>query len=183
LSRREGVTLFTTLLAAFETLLYRYTRHTDICVGTPVANRNHIETEGLIGFFVNTLVLRARFSETLTFKGLMSQMREVTLDAYAHQDMPFEMLVEKLQPERNLSYSPLFQVMFIMQMAPQDVILPQLQWSRIDNHGKTAKFDLTLAIVEETDGELNGVLEYSTDLFNEATIERLARHYETLLES
>ncbi len=181
LSRREGVTLFTTLLTAFGTLLYRYTRQSDICIGTPVANRNHIETEGLIGFFVNTLVLRARFSETLTFKGLLSQMQDVTLDAYAHQDVPFERLVEKLRPERNLSYTPLFQVMFILQIAPEGALLPELTLSRVDGLGKTSKFDLTLAMVEETDGELRGVLEYSTDLYEAATIGRLAGHYVELL--
>jgi len=173
LSRREGVTLFTTLLATFETLLYRYTGQSDICIGTPVANRNHIETESLIGFFVNTLVLRARFSETLTFKELLSQMRDVTLEAYAHQNVPFEMLVEELQPERNMSYSPLFQVMFALQNAPQ----VQLQLGELElavkgvGHG-SAKFDLTFAL-QEQEGVLQGQLEYRQDLFDAETIEAL----------
>jgi hypothetical protein len=116
LSQQEGVTLFMTLLAAFQTLLYRYTQQEDIAVGSPIANRNRSEIEGLIGFFVNSLVLRTNLSGNPTFRELLSRVREVALGAYAHQDLPFEKLVEELHPERNLSQNPLFQVVFACKM-------------------------------------------------------------------
>jgi amino acid adenylation domain-containing protein len=183
LSRREGATLFMTLLAAFSTLLYRYSGQRDILVGTPIANRNRAETESLIGFFVNTLIFRTRLSEQMTFRELLGQVREVALEAYAHQDLPFEKLVEELQPERSLSHSPVFQVMFDLQNAPmRDLELHGLRLTPLPFDSLMAKFDLVMT-VGETDGRLNGQLEYNTDLFDAATIERLGRHLERLLEA
>src|SRR5215213_7516873 len=176
LSRHENVTLFITLAAAFQTLLHRYTRQTDICLGVPIANRNRTETEALIGFFVNTLVLRTDLSEGPTFKELLRRVRETALEAYAHQDVPFEMLVEELQPERNLSHAPLFQVMFVLQNArDQKLELPGLRLVPLEMDSETAKFDLTFSLSEAEEG-LRGTIEYSTDLFNGETIERLAAH-------
>ncbi|HHH40712.1 MAG TPA: non-ribosomal peptide synthetase, partial [Chloroflexi bacterium] len=183
LSRREGVTLFMTLLAAFQTLLYRYTGQERINVGTPIANRNRAEVEGLIGFFVNTLVISTDLSGNPTFRELLQRVREVALGAYAHQDLPFEMLVDALQPERDLSRSPLFQVMFVLQNAPTATLeLPGLTMRLLETDSGTAKFDLTL-FVEETEEELRGSLEYNTDLFDGATIGRMLGHYRTLLEA
>jgi surfactin family lipopeptide synthetase A len=183
LSRREGATLFMTLLAAFSTLLYRYSGQRDILVGTPIANRNRAETESLIGFFVNTLIFRTRLSEQMTFRELLGQVREVAIEAYAHQDFPFEMLVEELQPERSLSHSPVFQVMLDLQNAPMhDLELHGLRLTPLPFDSLMAKFDLVMT-VSETDGRLNGQLEYNTDLFDAATIERLGRHLERLLEA
>jgi amino acid adenylation domain-containing protein len=183
LSRKQGVTLYMTLLAAFQTLLYRYTGQEDIVVGSPIANRNRQEIEGLIGFFVNTLALRTDLSGNPTFKQLLARVREVALGAYAHQDLPFEKLVEELRPERNLSRSPLFQVMFVLQNAPS--VTPGfegLSVTPVQLGRDTAKFDLTLSMREEAEG-LRGALEYSTDLFDGVTIERMIRHFQTLLES
>ncbi len=181
-SHREAVTLFMTLLAAFKTLLYRYTNQADILIGSPIANRNRKEIEGLIGFFVNTLVLRTDLSENPSFKELLRRIREITLDAYAHQDLPFEQLVEELQPERNLSYTPLFQVMFILQNAPMEVLkLPDLSLSPMEVETETAMFDLTVFLTETEQG-LMGVFEYNSDLFDAATIERMQAHFQTLLE-
>ena len=183
LSHREGATLFMTLLAAFSTLLYRYSGQRDILVGTPIANRNRAETEGLIGFFVNTLIFRTRLSEQMTFRELLGQVREVALEAYAHQDLPFEKLVEELQPERSLSHSPVFQVMLDLQNAPMhDLELHGLRLTPLPFDSLMAKFDLVMT-VGETDGRLSGQLEYNTDLFDAATIERLGRHLERLLEA
>src|SRR6185503_4349952 len=183
LSRREGATLFMTLLAAFATLLYRYSGQRDILVGTPIANRNRAETDGLIGFFVNTLIFRTRLSEQVTFRELLGQVREVALEAYAHQDLPFEKLVEELQPERSLSHAPVFQVMLDLQNAPMhDLELHGLRLTPLPFDSLMAKFDLVMT-VGETDGRLSGQLEYNTDLFDAATIERLARHLEHLLET
>ncbi|MHC0062944.1 non-ribosomal peptide synthase/polyketide synthase [Nostoc sp. UIC 10890] len=183
LSQQQGVTLFMTLLAAFDTLLYRYTGQSDILVGTPIANRNRSEIEGLIGFFVNTLVMRTDLSENPSFQNLLTRVREVALGAYAHQDLPFEMLVEVLQPERNLSHTPLFQVAFVIQNAPiSQVELTGLTISDLPIENVTAKFDLTLAM-ENTATGLLGLWEYNTDLFDASTIERLSGHFITLLSA
>ncbi|OKH59462.1 non-ribosomal peptide synthetase [Scytonema sp. HK-05] len=182
LSQKQGVTLFMTLLAAFQTLLYRYTDQTDICVGTPIANRNRRETEGLIGLFANTLVLRSNLSGNPSFSDLLSQVRKVALGAYAHQDTPFEQLVEQLQPQRSLSHTPLFQVMFTLQAPLSDLQFPGLTGSLLAAESTTAKFDLTL-VVENTSAGLMGVIEYSTDLFDAATITRMAQHYQSIVEA
>jgi amino acid adenylation domain-containing protein len=181
LSRQQGVTLFMTLLAAFDALLYRYTGSSDILVGTPIANRNRVEIEGLIGFFVNTLVMRTDLSDNPSFSQLLTRVREVTMDAYAHQDLPFEMLVEALQPERDLSHTPLFQVAFVLQNTPKSEIgMTGLTVTDLPPENTTAKFDLTLAMVNTDDG-LKGVWEYNTDLFESSTIERLSGHFLNLL--
>ncbi|WP_176560098.1 non-ribosomal peptide synthase/polyketide synthase [Brevibacillus dissolubilis] len=184
LSRQEGVTLYMTLLAAFKSLLYRYTSTEDIIVGTPVAGRNRQDIEGLIGFFVNTLALRTQMSGESTFLDVMSRVRETAFDAFSNQDVPFEKLVDELQLERSLSYSPLFQVMFSVQNAStgvreQDTISIQpLEFTA----NQTSKFDLSLTMIEGEDG-MQGVLEYSTDLFDTTTVERMAGHMSTLLTS
>ncbi len=182
LSKRAEVTLFMTLLAAFQTLLYRLSLQHDIVVGTPLAGRNRREIEGLIGFFVNTLVLRTDLSGSPSFEQLLGRVREVTLGAYTHQDLPFEQLVEILHPTRDLSYTPLFQVMFSLDENLVPVMeLPQLSISSYPVETNTAKFDLGLSI-ENTASGLIGVWEYNTDLFDEATIFRMAGHYQILLE-
>jgi amino acid adenylation domain-containing protein len=181
LSHQQGVTLFMTLLAAFDALLYRYTGSGDILVGTPIANRNRSEIEGLIGFFVNTLVMRTDLSDNPSFSQLLTRVREVTMDAYAHQDLPFEMLVEALQPERDLSHTPLFQVAFVLQNTPKsEIAMTGLTVTDLPPENTTAKFDLTLAMVNMDDG-LKGVWEYNTDLFESSTIERLSGHFLNLL--
>ncbi|MFS0516453.1 amino acid adenylation domain-containing protein [Nostoc sp. UIC 10607] len=181
LSQQQQSTLFMTLLAVFKTLLYRYTGSADIVVGTPIANRNRTEIEGLIGFFVNTLVLRTDISGNPTFEEILRRVREVALGAYAHQDLPFELLVETLQPQRNLSHTPLFQVMFVLQNAPMSALeLPGLTLSFLEDNSDTAKFDLTL-YMEETTAGMIGTLEYNTDLFDASTIQRMAGHLQTLL--
>ncbi|MEW6732307.1 MAG: amino acid adenylation domain-containing protein [Acidobacteriota bacterium] len=183
LSRKEGTTLFMTLLAAFQTLLYRYTGQPDIVVGTPIANRSRVELEGLIGFFVNTLVLRAELSEKLSFQQLLKQERKVALEAYAHQDLPFEKLVEVLQPERDMGHLPLCQVMFALQNMPASIMqLPDLTLKLLTTDIGIAKFDLTVFIIE-TDQQLKGSLEYNTDLFDDVTIARMLGQFQTLLEN
>ena len=183
LSRREGVTLFMTLFAAFSSFLYRYSGQRDMLIGTPIANRNRAETESLIGFFVNTLILRTRFSDEMTFRALLGQVRETALEAYAHQDLPFEKLVEELQPERTLSHSPLFQVMFHLQnVLTEGLSLTGLSLNPLEVESETAKFDLLLTMGESDEG-LAGRLNYNTDLFDAATITRMAKHFERLLEA
>ncbi|WP_148662958.1 non-ribosomal peptide synthetase, partial [Scytonema hofmannii] len=183
LSQEQGCTLFMTLLAAFDTLLYRYTGVADILVGSPIANRHRSEIEGLIGFFVNTLVLRADLSGNPSFNELLLRIRSMALSAYAHQDLPFEMLVEALQPERDLSHTPLFQVMFALQNAPTSVVdLTELTLSLLPVETATTKFDLTLSM-ENTPTGLVGEWEYNTDLFDGSTIERMSSHFVTLLEA
>ncbi|QIR37149.1 amino acid adenylation domain-containing protein [Tolypothrix sp. PCC 7910] len=182
LSQEQGCTLFMTLLAAYDTLLYRYTGQSDILVGTPIANRDRSEIEGLIGFFVNTLVMRSNLAGNPSFSELLTRVRETAMKAYAHQHLPFEMLVETLQPERDLSYTPLFQVMFALQNAPMSQIeLAGLTVTPLTAESSTAKFDLSLSMQNTADG-LIGVWEYSTDLFDARTIERMAGHFVTLLE-
>ncbi|MBE9224525.1 amino acid adenylation domain-containing protein [Phormidium sp. LEGE 05292] len=181
LSQKEEVTLFMTLLTAFQILLYRYTSQEDILVGSPIANRNRSEIEGLIGFFVNTLVLRTNLSGNPTFQQLLKRVRQVTWDAYDHQDLPLEKLVEELQPERDLSYNPLFQVMFVLQNAPNiDLKLSGLTLSFLRSENSTAMLDLTLDMYETPSG-LKGEFYYNTDLFDEATINRMAEHFGNLL--
>ncbi|HEX8852813.1 MAG TPA: AMP-binding protein, partial [Pyrinomonadaceae bacterium] len=183
LSRREGATLFMTLLAAFNALLSRYTEQEDILVGTAIANRPQVALEGLIGLFVNTLVLRTDLSENPSFRELLKRVRAVALGAYAHQEMPFEMLVRELQPERDVSRSPVFQVMFTLQNAPVGALeLPGLTLSNLPFDGGAAQFDLTLSIMESSRG-LSCSLGYNTDLFESETIERMLRHLRVLLEA
>jgi non-ribosomal peptide synthetase component F len=182
LSQREGVTMFMTLLAAWQLLLFRYSGQTDILVGTPIANRRHRQLEPLIGFFVNTLVLRTDLSGDPSVRELLRRVREVCLGGYAHQDVPFEMLVEELQPERSLSHSPLFQVAFALQNTPMpEIELDALSLSTLEVSNATAKFDLTLSMAETAEG-LTGVVEYNTDLFEPATIEHMLAHFHSLLE-
>jgi amino acid adenylation domain-containing protein len=188
LSRRQGVTLFMTMLAAWEVLLYRYSGHHDLTVGTPIAGRTRTETEGLIGFFVNTLVLRGDLNGRPSFTELLQRARHKTLEAYAHQDVPFERLVEELQPERSLSRSPLFHVMFVLQNAPtSELELGGVKLQLLNVESATAKFDLTLGLMERTgqqiEGEMLGSLEYSTDLFEKTSISRMIGHYQMLLDA
>jgi non-ribosomal peptide synthetase component F/acyl carrier protein len=182
-SQQSGSTLFITLLTAFYTLIHRYTGNEDIIIGSPIANRNRAEIEKLICFFVNTLALRVNLSGNPSFEELLQRVRQVSLDAYAHQDIPFEQLLEQLNIPRSLSYTPLFQIMFVLQNSPIKAIeISDLSWNPIDIPRKTAKFDLTLSITE-TDEQLIGSLEYNTDLFKPQTISRLAEHFQNLLEA
>jgi amino acid adenylation domain-containing protein len=182
LGRSENATPFMVLLAAFQTLLHRLTGQDDIAVGAPIAGRNRTEIEGLIGFFANTLVLRADLSGDPSFRDLLARTRRVALDAYAHQDAPFEKLVEELRPERSLSRPPLFQVMFGYQNTPAEIVeMPGLAVSRVRVDGGAAKFDLSLFLREEPEG-LSGSLEYNTDLFDDATAARMLGYFRTLLE-
>jgi amino acid adenylation domain-containing protein len=182
LSKQEGVTLFMTLLAAFKTLLYRYTGETYILVGSPIANRNRGEIENLIGSFVNTLVLRSNLSGDPIFRDFLKQVREVSLGAYAHQDLPFEKLVEEIQPERHLGHNPLFQVWFALHNQPMSALqLGDLVLTSLEVERNTSEFDLSLDIKIEEEG-LTGIIEYSTELFESATIARIAEHFHTLLD-
>lgn len=181
LSQQESCTLFMTFLAAFQVLLSRYAGTGDVVVGTPIANRDRPEIEGLIGFFVNTLVLRTDLLDNPSFRELLRRVRETTLGAYDHQDLPFDLLVEALNPQRDLSHTPLFQVMFVWQNAPMSAVeLSGLTWQAVETNNKTAKFDLTL-LMEETELGLRGALEYNTDLFDATTISRMAEHLQTIL--
>jgi amino acid adenylation domain-containing protein len=185
LSRRSGSTLFMVLLAAFKVLLFRYTGQMDIVIGTPIANRNRTELEDLIGFFVNTLALRTDLSGDPTFLEVLSRVKEVTLGAYEHQDLPFEKLVEELQPERKLEHHPIFQVLFALQNAPtlSETLGAGQAESLADAHEvstTTAKFDLSIFFRENAEGLMVGI-EYNTDLFDLLTIERMQRHFELLL--
>jgi hypothetical protein len=182
LSRREGVTLFMTLLAAFKVLLSSYSSADDIIVGTPLASRNRVELEGLIGLFANILVLRTDLSGNPSFQELLARVREVSLGAYAHQDIPFSMLVEELRPERNLTHLPLFQVMFTLQNALAPAIdLPDLKLSVLEVDIDAPNCDLTLKVTEMGD-ELKAVLQYNTDLFDAETMVHMLQRFEVLLE-
>ncbi|MEH2193603.1 MAG: amino acid adenylation domain-containing protein [Nostoc sp.] len=182
-SKQEEASLFMTLLAAFNTLLYRYTEQEDILIGTPIANRNRPEFEGMLGFFVNTLIIRTDLSNKPNFRELLSRVRDVTLSAYGHQDLPFEKLVEELRPKRDLRINPLFQVMFILQNTPMPAHeVSGLTLSPLDVDNGTAMLDILLSIVEY-EQELSGFLEYNTDLFDSVTIARLVTNFQTLLES
>jgi len=183
LSRAEGTTLFMTLLATFKTFLFRYSEQASVVVGTPIAGRTQVETEGLIGFFVNTLVLRTEVEAKLSFRELLGRVKEVALGAYAHQDVPFEKLVEEIEPKRSLSHTPLFQVMMSLQTTSTKT--PQmvgLQLTTLPAQNLSAKFDLTMVLID-TGGELSGSIEYNTDLFEAETIKRMAGHFQQLLRS
>lgn len=197
LSQKAGATLFMTMLAAFQTLLHRYTGQTDIAIGSPIANRHRSELEGLIGFLVNSLVLRTNLAGDPTFYELLERVRDVTLTAYTHQDLPFEKLVEELQPVRSLGQNPLFQVVFALQNTPMEQLeLPGLVLSPVDLETKTSRFDLELYVWkctdnfrnlwgkdwQNTDG-LRGVIVYNNNLFDSSTITALKQHFQTLLES
>ncbi|WP_456439958.1 amino acid adenylation domain-containing protein [Caldithrix abyssi] len=180
-SQKQGVTLFMTLLAAFQSLMHRYSGQDKILIGSPIANRNRSEIENLIGFFVNTLVFKAEFEHDLDFKTLVKQVRENTLQAYAHQDLPFEKLVEALQPERDMSHSPIFQVAFILQNMPSEQLkLKHITIESFPPENPTSKYDLTL-YTGQCDNRLVCFWEYNSDLFEEATIRRMMQHFENLL--
>ncbi len=182
LSRGAGVTLFQTLLAAFQSLLCRYTGQEDVLVGSPIANRNRGEIEGLIGFFANTVVLRTDMMGDPTFREVLARVRAVTLDAYAHQDIPFEMLVERLKIERDSSRNPLFQIVFVLQNAPVEPLrLPHLTLSPLALESGNTRFDLECHLWEHPDG-IRGQLNANIDLFDDATIAQLFQQFQTLLE-
>ncbi|MFN6513547.1 MAG: amino acid adenylation domain-containing protein [Nostoc sp. CreGUA01] len=181
LSKQQDATLFMSLLAAFNILLYRYTHEEDILIGSPIANRNRAELEGMLGLFVNTLVLRNNLSGNPTFSELLHRIRQVTLDAYAHQDLPFEILVEELQPERDLSRNPLYEVMFVLQNTPTSVQeVSGLTLRNLDFDSGTSQLDIFLSMFESQEG-LTGCLEYNTDIFNDTTITQFINNFQTLL--
>lgn len=181
LSQREGVTLFMTLLAAFQTLLYRYSGQADITIGSPVAGRTHSELQDLVGCFVNIVMFHTTLTGTLPFRQVLARVRESTLEAYAHQDLPFEKLIEGLHPHRDLSHTPFHQVMFSLQNIPlENWEFSGLHVTLEEGHTDTAKFDMTLGISQVQDG-LHCWVQYSTDLFDAATIERMLGHFQTLL--
>lgn len=182
LAREEGATLFMVCLAAFSVLLSSWSGQQDIVVGTPVAGRRHRETERLIGCFVNTLALRVDASPDLTFRQLLRRVKELTLEAYAHQDLPFERLVAELRPERSLSQQPIFQVMLTLQNYPREQVhLPALTWTWVETEGVDAQFDLTLHLIEDSEA-ISGIFLYATELFDRETIERLAGRLRLLME-
>ncbi len=182
-NREAGVTPFMTLLAAFQILLGRYSSQKDIVVGTPVSNRSHLELENLIGFFVNTLVLRTDLSGDPDFREVVEQVKITALDAYEHKDLPFEKLVEALNPQRDLSQHPLFQVLFTVQNAPAHLLsLSKIEVSRYPLPTTATHFDLELTLILQN-GEWSGDLIYNTDLFDRETIERMSNHYQCLLDS
>jgi hypothetical protein len=183
LSQREGTTLFMTLLAAFQALLSFHASQEDISVGTPIANRNRKETQALIGCFANPVVMRTDLTGDPTFRELMQRVRETCIGAYAHQELPFEKLVAELQIERSQSYSPLFQVMFVLDNAPlESPSLPGLKIASVDTHNGLALYDLTLRLVE-TGGQIIGSLEYNADLFDVQTISFLVDHFSSLIRN
>ncbi|MGE5432087.1 MAG: non-ribosomal peptide synthetase, partial [Syntrophomonadaceae bacterium] len=182
-SRREKTTLFMTLIAAFKVLLYKYSGQHDISLGTPIANRTRKEVESIIGLFINTIVIRTGLSDDYTFREYLQMVKTVTLEAYENQDLPFEFLVEKLQPGRDMSYQPFFQVMFILQNLPlSSQPFNGLTLSMVDVEMGTSTFDLTLTLAETFEG-LNVTVEYNTDLFDRSTIDRMLGYYENLLNN
>ena len=182
LARAEGATLFMTLLSAYAVLLGRYSGQTDVVIGTPIAGRTRSELEGLIGFFVNTLPLRISLSDAPSFRALLRRVREVALGAYAHQELPFERLVEELRPPRSLQHHPVFQALFALQNAPRSPLqLPGIEVERIRVSGESAKFDLAM-FASEGNAELRVGVEYDSDLFDAATVARMLAHYRALLE-
>jgi non-ribosomal peptide synthetase component F len=183
LSRKQGVTLFMTILAAFKLLLHYLTNQDDIVVGTDVANRGRVETENLIGFFVNQLVLRTQISSDLTFEQLLMRVRDVTLEAYANQDLPFEKVVEILNPDRSLTHAPLFQVKLILNhAATEGLMLPPLELKLLNPERTTAQLDITFPLWETSEG-IGGWMNYNTDLFDVATMDRFSRLFEKLLDA
>lgn len=181
-ARQQNATLHMTLLAAFALLLARYSGTKEVVIGTPVANRNQPELESVIGFFVNTLALRFDLQGNPTFVELLQRVRQVTLDGYAHQEAPFERVVQLLQPERTLSHTPLFQVIFnLMNLPNSHFSLPGLTLSPLEGNSKSAKFDLALSIGQGEAG-VQGDLEYNSELFDHQTIERMARHWQQILK-
>jgi len=183
LSREAGVTLFITLLASYQLLLARYAGQEDVAVGSPIAGRNWEETEGLIGCFVNTLVLRTDLSGNPTVRELLARARRTAVEAYAHQDLPFDKLVEVLNPGRDLSVAPLFQVKLIIQNLPGEVLkISDLELSRMSQEAGVARFDIVFNISDTSEG-VTGTVEYNTDLFDAATIKRMVSHFRILLES
>ncbi|MFP2900827.1 amino acid adenylation domain-containing protein, partial [Corallococcus sp. 4LFB] len=182
LCQREGATLFMGLLAGLQALLARYSGQDDICVGAPVAGRTQAETEGLVGFFVNTLVMRTRLDGDPSFRELLGRVKDVTLGAFAHQDVPFEKLVEVLQPPRMPERTPFFQVALVMLNTPSaELTVPGIQLKLLELDSGTAKFDFTFTLSESPQG-LRGALEYRTDLYDAATAERLVGHLQALLD-
>jgi non-ribosomal peptide synthetase component F len=170
-----------TLLATFNVLLHYHSGATDLIVGMDVANRNRVESEGLIGFFVNQLVLRTQLAGELSFIELLARVREVTLSAYQHQDLPFDKLVEVLRPERDLSRNPIFQVMFGLFNAPMPTLeTAGLSMSLVEFDNETSVFDLSLYLTE-TERGMTGALRYNTDIFDSSTMTQLARHFELLV--
>ncbi|HET8843483.1 MAG TPA: condensation domain-containing protein, partial [Ktedonobacteraceae bacterium] len=181
LSQQEHVTMFMLLLAAFQVICARYSGQEDILIGTPIANRRRVEIEKLIGCFINTLVIRTKLTGDISFRELLQRVREKTLEAFAHQDLPFEQLVEALQPERDLSRSPIFQVMFMLQNVPTPATeIADLHMSTLDIDNGATQFDLTL-VVNETDQRITGLVEYNVDLFDAATIKRIVEHWQHVL--
>ncbi|HEX3695824.1 MAG TPA: amino acid adenylation domain-containing protein [Polyangia bacterium] len=184
LGRREGASLFMTLLAAYQLLLYRLGGQDDVLVGTPIVNRDSAEIENSVGFFTNTVVFRSSLAGAPTFRALLSRVKEAALRVLANQDMPFEKVVEAVHPARATSASPLFQAMFGMQKAPTSALtLPDVRVTALPAHAGTSKFDLTLDMQELDDGSMQGLLEYAGDLFDDATAARFAGHYQTLLQA
>ncbi|MCP4153968.1 MAG: non-ribosomal peptide synthetase, partial [bacterium] len=182
-SRENDVTLFMTLLSAFNILLHKYTGQDDICVGSPIANRTRSEIEPLIGFFVNTLALRSAVKDEFTFLELLDQIRKTTLSAYENQDIPFEKVVDITQPERNIAFSPLFQVMIILQNNPENALsLGELTLESIDFKHTVSKFDITFDFMETETGLVCGI-EYNTDCFEAARIERMIGHFSALADA
>jgi hypothetical protein len=181
-SLQHKATLFMLLLSAFKVLLYRYSGQEDIVVGTPFANRSRSETEHLIGCLINSVVLRTNLSANPTFAEVLSRVRDVTIAAQAHQDVPFELVVETLQPERRTNYTPLFQVYFVWHQRVMPVIeQPELRFSPVEIEIEVAQFDLTLSM-SEIEGKIRAGFIYSTELFKEVTIKQMIGHYTQLLE-